>query len=478
VKMDRGKLRQRLLPALERARARERPFKAAIIVLTFLALGGLLAGTPMGRFGSLTLVRRMKWAALRSLGLEPSRAEIDAGLRARRQRDIERTRETYRVYFEHDAAEGLRGILRAAQMAPDDVLLRWANIDWTIILSPRVFEADDRGRSYRMRPRVRSFWLQDHTLTRGLTSFFFLPDTPEVGAAIAAAGAPIMPESYQTTNSWGCRGPEPDCAAPVRILVLGDSFMQGLFIGDEQTPAENLERHLAACLKQRASVLNTGHIGYSPEQYYFTLREYFERFRPHAVVLSVCPNDFGNALAVLAGKGDWSEAKYWLDEIRQFCRTRGTPCLLVAAPLEIQLLSRQVGGSYPGKVTDLWEENRFFFLELTDAFIAEHLRLMAEGIRAGRRPATSPLFNGHLHDEHFSPLGAALWAGEVGRRLIELFDFMGTMQPLRPRGDPARRVAPEQGLPSNGPECYDKSSDRRDSEVNEAPDRERTGTHR
>jgi hypothetical protein len=441
VHKARGALRQRLLPALERARVSDRQFKAAIAVLTVLAVLGLLVGTPIGRFGSISVARRLKWAALGAFGLAPSRADIDADRRARRERGIARTLETYRDFFEHDASPGLRGILRAAQMAPDEVLLRWANIDWTIILSPHVFEADDQGRAYRMRPRVRSFWLQDHTLPRGLTSFFFLPDTPTVRAAVAEAGVAIMRESYQTTNSWGCRGPEPDPAAPVRIQVLGDSFMQGLFIPDDQTPPEHLARYLATNLNTRVSVLNTGHIGYSPEQYYHTLREYFDRFRPQFVVLSVCPNDFGEARSVLAGKADWSEAKYWLAEIQQFCRTRRTRCLLVAVPLELQLLSRDNAGYYPGQVANLWDEPRFFFLDLTDGFVAEHLRLVAKRNRADRRRPTSPLFNGDLHDDHFSPAGAALWGEAVGRRLIQISEFLGSKPPLLPSpGCPAETL--------------------------------------
>jgi hypothetical protein len=275
-------------------------------------------------------------------------------------------------------------------------------------------------------------------LPRGLTSFFFLPDTPAVRAAVAEAGAAIMPESYQTTNSWGCRGPEPDPTAPVRILVLGDSFMQGLFVPDDQTPPEHLGRYLATHLDLAVSVLNTGHIGYSPEQYYHTLREYFDRFHPQFVVLSVCPNDFGEARSVLAGKADWSEANYWLAEIQQFCRSRRTRCLLVAAPLEVQLLSRDNAGYYPGPIANLWDDHRFCILDLTDLFISEHLRLMGKLGRAGRRPPTSPLFNGHLHDDHFSPRGAAVWGHAVGRRLIQLSEFLGTRQPLLPHGEPTR----------------------------------------
>ena len=425
----RSAFRQRLFPVLEYARRRERRFKAAILVLTVLSVLAMLAGTPIGRFGSARLARRTKWAAQRAIGLEPSRVEIDTDRRVRRMRGIEPTRETYRAFFERDAGDSLRRILRAAGMAPEDVLLRWANVDWTIIFSPLVFQSDDRGRAYRMQPRTRSFWLVNHTLTRGLTSFFFLPDTPEVRTKVAEAGAAIMPESYQTTNSWGCRGPEPDLDAPIRGLVLGDSFMQGLFVPDDQTPPEHLSRFLAMNRGQRVAVLNTGHIGYSPEQYYYTLREYYDRFRPQFVVVSVCPNDFGDAFSVLAGIGDWTEAKYWLDAIQSFCRTRLTPCLLVAAPFEAQILGPRRASYYPGQVANLWGGGGFYFLDLADSFVDEHLRLMTELIRAGRRPQVSPLFNGHLHDAHFSPRGAAVWGQVVGNRLVRIADYLTPAPP-------------------------------------------------
>jgi hypothetical protein len=442
--------RQLVFPALERALRHERRFKAAIVVLTVLAAIFLLAAMPGDRLAPIALARRLTRAAGDRLGLEPDRAAIDAENRARRQRDIARTRATYRAFFEHDASPALRRILRAAKMAPDEVLVRWANIDWTVVLSPLVFDADEGGRAYRMRPRTRSFWLQEHTLPRGLTGFLFLPDTTAVSEAVAAAGAPVMAESYQTTNSWGCRGSEPDPNVPWRVLVLGDSFVQGLFVADDQTPPEHLRRYLEGNLGQSVSVLNTGHIGYSLEQYYHTLREYGDRFRPRFVVLSVCPNDFGAARAVLAGSGDWSDARYWLESIRLYCRARRMPCLLVAAPLEIQVLGQRTAGSYPGQVANVWNEAGFFYLDLADPFVTEHLRQMAEAIRGGHYLQHSPLFNGHIHDAHFSPLGARVWGREVGRRLLAIADYKGA-------GRPTDR--PHTPLPAAHPPGYDRRHD-------------------
>src|SRR4029078_9091893 len=123
----------------------------------------------------------------------------------------------------------------------------------------------------------------------------------------------------QSTNSWGLRGVEPDLSAPVRGVVLGDSFMQAMFNGDEDNTPGHLERYLRSAWKVPVSILNTGHIGYSPEQYYFALCEYRDRMRPQFVVVSVCPNDFGDVGAVLRGEGDgFAEAEYWLGQIRQW----------------------------------------------------------------------------------------------------------------------------------------------------------------
>ena len=67
------------------------------------------------------------------------------------------------------------------------------------------------------------------------------------------------------------------------------------------------------------SILNTGHLGYSPEQYYYSLLAFADRFSPHFVVVSVFANDFGEGNEVWHGKGDWDEGKYWLDRIAQLC---------------------------------------------------------------------------------------------------------------------------------------------------------------
>ncbi len=308
-------------------------------------------------------------------------------------------------------------------MAPGDAHVRWANVDGTVMLSSKVFEVDDAGRAYRFLPRTRSFWTSQQVLTAGLAGFFLLPDTPEVRSALDQAKVEIVPGSNQLTNSWGCRGPEPDPGAKARVLILGDSFMQGMLVGDDDTPPARLERTLREMWGVPVSVLNTGHLGYSPEQYYYTLMEYFDRFRPQVVVISVYPNDFGKSMEVLEGGGEhWSEGIYWINAIEDFCASRQVHALLVPIPLETQVTGQAFQGHYPGRLSDLSHLASSSYVNPVGAFTDEHLRLIREARAIDRIPATSPLFNGHLKDAHLSPLGSALWAREVGRRIALLFD--------------------------------------------------------
>ena len=409
--------RQRLLPFLERTRRRERWFKSAIVALTLLAVAGVVGSSRVGRWYARSFLTGARPLAAWLSGLEPDRALVEAHLAVRRARTVDATYQAVSRYY-RDAPPTMQRLFRATGMDPAHALIGSGRVTDAFLLSPQVFVADTHGRSYRLRPGVRSVWLQQVTLRNGPFGLFLVRDDPEVRAAAGAAGAVVDEPSRQTTNSWGLRGPEPDPQAQVRGIVLGDSFMQGMFNGDHDTPPLALERTLRGLWGGSVSVLNTGHIGYAPEQYYHTLKEYGARFRPHFVVVSVCPNDFGPGADVMAGKGDdWDEAAWWLEQVAQWCRTRSVPCLLVPVPTDAQILGVRKDGRYPAPVCDLYRGVSSSYCDPLDAFVDEHLRLAREAVRQGAPLAKSPLYNGHIDDNHFSPAGAELWAGIVARRL-------------------------------------------------------------
>lgn len=409
--------RQTVLPFLDRTARRDRRFKWFTAATTALVCGSLIGATSAGRHAVRSLVHRTRSIALHWIGLEPARSEVEAALKADRARTVERTRESLTAYY-RGAEPAMQRLFQAAGMDPDHCVIGSGRVSDGFLLSSRVFAADANGRSYRLLPNRRSIWLRQVTLHGGPFGLFLVPDTPEVREAAGAARAIVDEPSAQSTNSWGLRGPEPDRDAQARVVVLGDSFMMGMFNGDSHTPPLELERALADLWGMRVSVLNTGHIGYAPEQYFFSLKEYGERFRPHVVVVSVCPNDFGNGAEVMLGRGDeWAEAGYWLGEISAWCRAHSIPCVLAPVPCDVQVVGIRKDGRYPAPISDLFQGVGIAYCDGLDQFIDEHLRLMREGRRNGHPYSTSPLYNGHITDNHFSPAGAALWARIIARRI-------------------------------------------------------------
>jgi hypothetical protein len=415
------KLRQQYFEFLSRRRRHEHWFKRGIVVATTLTLAGLLGALPRGRYVVASLAAEARGLARRAMDLPTPRAEIDGRWERFRLQGITDARRRLDGIYD-DMGPDYQRLMRYAGLDPERGLLRWGNYDQTLLLPGAVFEADENGRSYRLRPNTRSIWLRNVTPKSTVLMFFLVPDRPELASAIAGTSAIPVDSSRQTTNSWGLRGPEPDPTAPLRGIVLGDSFMQGLFIGDDQAPAECLRRYLADHFKTRVSIVNTGVLGYSPEQYFYSLVAFADRFRPHFVVTSIFANDFGDLFQALKGKGDWEEGKYWLDEITHFCRRRDLPHLFVPAPSEPLLLGRRRSGYYPGTICNILEANSLTLLDPTDDFINAHLELVIAGERKGKRPYWCPLFNLEIGDGHFSSVGSAVWADSVGRRIALLLE--------------------------------------------------------
>jgi hypothetical protein len=414
-----GRYREPVPPLLGRSKRRERWFKVAIVLTTFVVIVVILRMSPWGRYGTAVAASRARDGVRQVLGLPRPRSEVDESWRRYRELGIETSRRGLDELYA-EAGPDYQRLMRYAGLDPDHGLLRWGNFDLTVLLPSTVFEADDQGRSYRLRPLTRSIWLRSVTVRSG---FYLVPDGP--GLAEAIRGTPAIPveTARQTTNSWGLRGPEPEPDAPVRGIVLGDSFMQGMFIGDDETPPECLRRYLQGHLKTRVSILNTGVLGYSPEQYYYSLMEFAGRFPPHFVVVSLFTNDFGDLHDVASkGQGDWEEGTYWLQKIVDYCRVHDWPHLIVPAPYAPGLLSKRRTGNYPGKLLNLLDVNSLMLLDPTEDFVEAHLEEVIAGLRRGRRQQGCSLFNEAINDGHFSAAGSEVWAASVGRRLVLLLE--------------------------------------------------------
>ena len=90
-----------------------------------------------------------------------------------------------------------------------------------------------------------------------------------------------------TTNSLGFRGPElrTDGGEP-NILMVGDSFMFGQGVDDEDTVASIVARWLPY-----DQVINAGVYGYRPSQSYRTYQRFIASRSVHTLVIQLCHND-------------------------------------------------------------------------------------------------------------------------------------------------------------------------------------------
>jgi hypothetical protein len=432
-------MRQGVFQFIDRARRLERTFKLIIALATVGLIVFFLTALSPGRYLSGWVAARARELARQAVGLPPDRAEIDAAWKRKRVFDIEQSHGSLKSTFAEYSPK-LQRLLEYAGLDPDHALVRWGNFDRTVLLPSTIFEPDETGRSYRFRPNTRSIWVRNFPMKGPVKASFQAPDGPELGELVGGTVAQIVEGSTQTTNSWCLRGPEPDMRAAWRGIVLGDSYMQGLFVGDRETPVECLKRDLSVRLGDTVEILNTGHLGYSPEQYYYSLIEYARRFPPRFVVVSLFANDFGNHEEALEGRGDWQEASYWLGLIRDYCLSHDLECLVVPAPWANQVEGPQMSGNYPGKIANLLETTGPSYLDPIADFATAQLEIVNNSRRLGLASPGNPLFNGRIGDGHFSARGCEIWAAAVGRRLalmIEQRDLANARYSAsRPSGPP------------------------------------------
>ena len=80
-------------------------------------------------------------------------------------------------------------------------------------------------------------------------------------------------------------------AATLRVLALGDSFVEAFMVRDEETVTAQLEAALRKRLGCSVEVINGGTVGYSTDQEYLFYREEGRRYSPDLTILFTYHND-------------------------------------------------------------------------------------------------------------------------------------------------------------------------------------------
>jgi lysophospholipase L1-like esterase len=164
----------------------------------------------------------------------------------------------------------------------------------------------------------------------------------------------VRTNSMGFRDDWGCQ----DGGNARRVLVLGDSFVSNLSVGDEDVFTEVLQQRL-----ENTRVLNLGVNGYGQVQEYLLLQKWLARTNPDLVILMIyVGNDFTD-----------NTGGYWLYQRPFATWSEDTQDIEMHAPLPSPVKeapSRTLGGM----VTKM---HLFWFVErrlsvLTARFFGEH----------------------------------------------------------------------------------------------------------
>ena len=246
-------------------------------------------GEPRGRYLIASLTEQSRQLTRRTVVSAPrARRDVAEWSRYRLQGIEDTTREFRKVYAELDPP--LQRLMTFAGNNPATGMLRWGNFAAT--LAPL---HDLRGRRHGTvvpSPRPCSMAEKPDDPADSPHLFFLFPRGP-IFRRDATTTAVLVRVRFRRRTHGGFAGLNPIRGPPSRI-VLGDSFMQGCSsVMTRRLPSAS-GGYLQVHLKTRPR-LNTGHLGYSPEQEYYTLKEYAGKFKPQFVILGLFANDFGGS---------------------------------------------------------------------------------------------------------------------------------------------------------------------------------------
>ncbi|MFZ5523311.1 MAG: SGNH/GDSL hydrolase family protein [Pseudomonadota bacterium] len=131
------------------------------------------------------------------------------------------------------------------------------------------------------------YQLDDHVLYRLIPGAQRMNTLPPVNGSLRI--------QYEI-NSLGFRGKElAPLGESLRVVVYGDSFIQGDFSQTEDTFTVRLKAHLESQMGKSVEVVNAGVAGYGPDQEFRRMEDELSILKPNLVIVAIyAGNDFGD----------------------------------------------------------------------------------------------------------------------------------------------------------------------------------------
>jgi lysophospholipase L1-like esterase len=238
---------------------------------------------------------------------------------------------------------------------------------------------------------------------------------------------PIEFDSAIEINSLGLRGPEPAARPPggLRVILLGDSFVAGFEVEQDETFAARLEPLLTRRLGRPVEVINAGVRGYGTDQSLLWYRERGRALRPDLVVAVFSANDFEDNVTLHRAHRPFGKGAFAL-------RPSGALELVgVPVPTYPFCSSWVLDASYaPARIDGAWSRSACW----AQAELADHSALFTLFATVlARAPALVRALRGAGETEPGgAALGSASWAGEPR---AAGFPGLGTRTSRAPAGE-------------------------------------------
>ena len=274
-----------------------------------------------------------------------------------------------------------------------------------IALSRQLYEPVEMFGRSRFRPRPGVTVINALVWTglgyRGLA----IPGTSDLRAALERCEVPYRIEFRTDARGFKPTGGGPEDAA-ARVVFLGDSFTEGLWVAPEATFASRFADH-ARKRGRPVAPLNLGVNGYGALEMHWLLERYAGELAPSLVVANLFPNDVGpDAAAVIRGRGTSSRAYRrlfsHLAAMVALARTGGFRFAVALVPTREQVARRGAAAVFQERVTS-WCES------IDVPCLDPRIALRETGARAAYFP----------WDPHFTPAGHDRYAEFLADALFE-----------------------------------------------------------
>jgi lysophospholipase L1-like esterase len=244
-----------------------------------------------------------------------------------------------------------------------------------VLLSRKLFrEVEMYGvRKYMYHPYLKK--LSFRTGAAGLYRKFETVDSRDIRTALASLDTQrLVTASY---DQFGFRRVDANIArdCEVRVLFLGDSFTDGLWVNDDETFVNRYGHLVRGRLDLRVCPVNAGVNGYGSLEEAYVLEHYFEATgRPRLVIVMHFPNDIdADYDAVLNGtvansRSKWDESLSYLRRMAEFSRQHGALMVLAAIPPSGQMSHLSTRSNYQEVLRVFCAKEKIPFIDVMNGF--------------------------------------------------------------------------------------------------------------